>query len=110
MYKLDEFANGKLNELVNKAIKQVFDNIADRETPSEKPRKVLVTLTFEADEFREDATVGIDVKTKLVPKVIPSEYTAVKVNVSTRKNVAPVGQMSIDDFKESVESDENGVN
>lgn len=99
MYNLDEFADGQLNELVNKAIKQVVDNINDRETALEKPRKVIITLNFEPDQFRDDAAVSIDVKTKLQSKIIEAAHT--KIRVRKDKSV-PEGQMNMDDFTSNV--------
>lgn len=96
-YSLDEFSNGELREKANEAIKQVINNIHDRDTEADKPRKVIITLNFESNHKRDEVDVEINVQTKLQPKKIEKAYT--KIKLSSKKNDVPDGQMSLlDDF------------
>lgn len=69
---LEKFAGGALSQQVSRAINQAMRNMQDVNTPSKDKRKVLVELTFEQDEKREDVQVLINVKTKLA-STIPSK-------------------------------------
>lgn len=95
-YSLDEFAKGELREKVNEAIKQVINNIHDRDTAIDKPRKVIITLTFDGDVKRTEADVEINVQAKLQPKRIEAAHTRIALNNS--KLDAPDGQMTLGDY------------
>lgn len=69
---LEKFAGGALSQQVSRAINQAMRNMQDVNTPSKDKRKVLVEMTFEQDEKREDVQVLINVKTKLA-STIPSK-------------------------------------
>lgn len=67
MTELKDIAGGALMENAKAAIEQVVRNMVDVNTPYKNKRQVIIKLTFEQTEDREDAQCTIDVSTKLAP-------------------------------------------
>lgn len=60
-------AGGSLVERANEKIQEVLANIMDVNTPADKKRSVVITLTFVSDDDNRDISyVDFDVKSKLV--------------------------------------------
>ncbi len=68
MINLETFANGALAERMNQGLKEVLENIADKNTDSKPKRKLTLDMTFSADEERELTEVTITAKAKLAPR------------------------------------------
>lgn len=58
---------GGVVEMVDDAIAQVVENIADVNTNPTAKRQVVLTVTLKADEERRDVVVNVDVRTKTAP-------------------------------------------
>lgn len=67
MINLETLADGALAEKVNIALREVLSNIADPNTEWKTKRKLIVDITFVAQEDRELALLDIQTKTKLAP-------------------------------------------
>ena len=61
---------GSVVEMVDEAIQQVLENVADPNTEAESKRKVTLTLTFAPDKEREQMGVAIAVKAAMAPQAI----------------------------------------
>lgn len=68
MINLETFANGALAERMNQGLKEVLENIADKNTDSKPKRKLTLDMTFSTDEERELTEVTITAKAKLTPR------------------------------------------
>lgn len=68
MINLETFANGALAERMNQGLKEVLENIADKNTDSKPKRKLTLDMTFSADDERELTEVTITAKAKLAPR------------------------------------------
>lgn len=68
-HNLEEFAGGALSAQVNKALRQVTENIMDPNTDPKKARKITVTITMKANENRNFTTTGVETKTTLAPEL-----------------------------------------
>jgi len=68
MINLETFANGALAERMNQGLKEVLENIADKNTDSKPKRKLTLDMTFSTDEERELTEVTITAKAKLAPR------------------------------------------
>lgn len=66
-FNLEEFANGAFTEQVNRALKEVTENIQDPNTDATAARKVTVTITLKANEQRNFVATGVVTKTTLAP-------------------------------------------
>ena len=67
MINLAELANGAVAERVNLEVKKVLENIADPNTNAKTKRKVVLTLTFQADDNRDVVNVSVHAKPTLAP-------------------------------------------
>ena len=66
---LEEFAGGALSVQINKALRQVAENITDPNTDARKPRKISVTITLKANDSRNFVTTGVETKVQLAPEL-----------------------------------------
>lgn len=64
---LETFANGAFSAQVNRAIKEVTENIQDPNTEPTATRKITVTIGFKPNQDRNLTPVGIQAKTTLAP-------------------------------------------
>lgn len=62
---LANIGDGVMDEKFEKAVKEVTANIQDPNTPAQAKRTISITIDFVPDETREQASVAIEVKTKL---------------------------------------------
>lgn len=63
---------GGLIKRIDKAVSEIMDNINDVTYPHNKPRKIVITLEFKADETRKNITMKADIK-----KVLPAKATLI---------------------------------
>lgn len=115
MTELKDIAGGALMENAKAAIEQVVRNMVDVNTPYKNKRQVIIKLTFEQTEDREDAQCKIDVSTKLAPvKPLKTSFnfgrdlTTGEIFVEEYGNQIK-GQMSINDIQKN-EEDNNTEN
>ena len=64
---LGNFAQGAANELFERELKSVVDNIDDINTSPIVKRKITLTFTIEPDLGRETAKLSVDAKSTLAP-------------------------------------------
>ena len=103
--KLQEVANGALQEKANQALQKVFDNMQDPNTPWKNKRVVTIKMAFTQNEDRDDSTCEISVDTKLAPvKPVETKFSIGK-NLKTGKVEAVEygpgirGQMTFEDLE-----------
>lgn len=103
MINLETFANGALAERMNQALKEVLENIADKNTDSKPKRKLTVDMTFATDEERELTEVTITAKTKLAPRsavatkiIIDKDLTGEVIGTEFKKQVKGQTYMKVD--------------
>lgn len=102
---LKEFCGGALQEKVNEAAGQVYDNLQDPNTPWKNKREICVKIAFSQNEDRDDMAVDVSVTTKLAPVTPIATRMAIGKDIRTGKVYAEEygkqikGQMSLDDLK-----------
>lgn len=64
---LETFANGAFTAQVNRAIKEVTENIQDPNTEPGAARKITVTIGFKPNQDRNFVATGVQTKTTLAP-------------------------------------------
>ena len=64
---LETFAGGALQEKFDDAMEKVLVNMMDPNTPWKNKRKIVVEVSFEQNEDRDDSTVNVSVVPKLAP-------------------------------------------
>ena len=62
---LDTFAEGDLLHDVQAELGKIAENIADKRTPIEKKRKIVIEISFDPDNKGETAYIDYTVKSKL---------------------------------------------
>lgn len=67
-----QIQEGNLVRRIDKAVSEIMDNINDVTYPSNKARKVVITLEFKADDERKNISLKADIK-----KVLPAKETLV---------------------------------
>lgn len=76
---LEDLAGGALQEKASMALEKVMKNLQDPNTPWKNKRAVMIKLTFEQNEERDDATCDISVDTKLAPvKPVETKFSIAK--------------------------------
>ena len=68
-FDLSEVADGVVQVKLNRALKQVADNILDPNTDATKKRKVQINISIAPNEKRDASDVTVEVKTTLAPEV-----------------------------------------
>lgn len=102
---LQDIAGGALHEKVNVAMKEVLDNMHDKNTPWKNKRRIFIELAFSQNEDRDDATVELSVKTKTAPVSPVVTRMSIGKDLATGENYAEEygkqvkGQMSLDDYQ-----------
>lgn len=102
---LKEFCGGALQEKVNEAAGQVFDNLQDPNTPWKNKREICVKISFLQNEDRDDMAVDVSVTTKLAPVTPIETRMAIGKDIRTGKVYAEEyekqikGQMSFADVQ-----------
>ncbi len=64
---LEEFASGALNDLINREMKRVTENIQDPNTSPKAKRKITVEIIFKPNEQRDFVSTEVNVKPTLAP-------------------------------------------
>ena len=103
---VESLCGGAVQERINRAIKQVVDNILDPNTDPKKKREINLKLVFSPNEDdREDVSVEARVTTKIASEqgVTTQLYVTKdpgngKVNVTEYVKGAIKGQMTLDEL------------
>lgn len=101
---LETFAGGALQEKFDDAMEKVLQNMTDPNTPWKNKRKIMVEVTFEQDETRDDSSVEVSVIPKLAAVKPVKTRMAIGKDLATGKCYAEEygsgirGQMSFDDM------------
>ncbi len=102
---LETFAGGALQEKFDDAMEKVLVNMMDPNTPWKNKRKIVVEVSFEQNEDRDDSTVNVSVVPKLAPVKPVSTRMAIGKDLETGKVFAEEygsqcrGQMTLDDYQ-----------
>lgn len=105
---LETFAGGALQEKFDDAIEKVLINMTDPNTPWKNKRKIVVEVSFEQNEDRDDSTVNVSVVPKLAPVKPVSTRMAIGKDLKTGQVFAEEygsqcrGQMTLDDYQDQV--------
>lgn len=102
---LETFAGGALQEKFDDAMEKVLVNMTDPNTPWKNKRKIVVEVSFEQNEDRDDSTVNVSVVPKLAPVKPVSTRMAIGKDLETGQVFAEEygsqcrGQMTLDDYQ-----------
>ena len=102
---LETFAGGALQEKFDDAMEKVLVNMTDPNTPWKNKRKIVVEVSFEQNEDRDDFTVNVSVVLKLAPVKPVSTRMAIGKDLATGDVFAEEygsqcrGQMTLDDYQ-----------
>ena len=102
---LETFAGGALQEKFDDAMEKVLVNMTDPNTPWKNKRKIVVEVSFEQNEDRDDSTVNVSVVSKLAPVKPVSTRMAIGKDLETGQVFAEEygsqcrGQMTLDDYQ-----------
>lgn len=106
---LEAFAGGALQEKFDDAFEKVLQNMMDPNTPYRNKRKIVMEISLEQNEDRDDTSVNVSVVTKLAPvKPIGTRMTIGK-DLDTGEVFAEEygsqcrGQMSMEDYQGKAE-------
>lgn len=83
--KLNELTGGALQEKFERALETVIENMQDPNTPWKNKRAIMIRLTFEQNEDRDDTTVNISVDTKTAPVKPIATRMAIGTDLQTGK-------------------------
>ncbi len=103
---LETFAGGALQEKFDDAMEKVLVNMTDPNTPWKNKRKIVVEVSFEQNEDRDDSTVNVSVVPKLAPVKPVSTRMTIGKDLETGEVFAEEygsqcrGQMTLDDYQE----------
>ena len=106
---LETFAGGALQEKFDAAMEQVLKNMMDPNTPWKNKRGITIDVTFEQNEDRDDASVGVAVKTKLAAVKPIGTRMSIGHDIKTGETYAEEygtqvrGQMSMEDYQKQEE-------
>lgn len=64
---IGNFAGGALEELFQRELAKVLDNIQDPNIPYKGSRKITIEVSFQPDENREQCSVSLHCDAKLLP-------------------------------------------
>ena len=102
---LETFAGGALQEKFDDAMEKVLVNMTDPNTPWKNKRKIIVEVSFEQNEDRDDSTVNVSVVPKLAPVKPVSTRMTIGKDLETGQVFAEEygnqcrGQMTLDDYQ-----------
>ena len=101
---LETFAGGALQEQFDDAMEKVLVNLTDPNTPWKNKRKILVEVTFEQNEDRNDSAVNVSA----VPKLAPVKPVSTRMTIGKDLDTGEVfaqeygaqcrGQMTMGDY------------
>ena len=98
-------SGGALQEKFDDAMEKVLVNMTDPNTPWKIKRKIVVEVSFEQNEDRDDSTVNVSVVPKLAPVKPVSTRIAIGKDLETGQVFAEEygnqcrGQMTLDDYQ-----------
>jgi hypothetical protein len=101
----EEFAGGELSDKLNRAIKQVVENMLDVNTPYKNKRKIKVEIGFTQNETRDDVSLEIAVEAKLAAATPTKSHMAIGKDLRNGEIYAEEygsqikGQMSFSDMQ-----------
>ena len=102
---LETFAGGALQEKFDDAMEKVLVNMTGPNTPWKNKRKIVVEVSFEQNEDRDDSNVNVSVVTKLAAVKPVSTRMAIGKDLETGQVFAEEygsqcrGQMTLDDYQ-----------
>lgn len=102
---LETFAGGALQEKFDDAMEKVLVNMTDPNTPWKNKRKIVVEVSFEQNEDRDDSSANVSVVPKLAPVKPVSTRMTIGKDLETGKVFAEEygsqcrGQMNLDDYQ-----------
>lgn len=105
MVNLESFAGGALQEKFDNALQEILTNMTDPNTPWKNKREIMIKVTFEQNEERDDSNVHVSVATKTAAIKPISTKMAIAKDLETGKVFAEeygkqiMGQMSIEDLE-----------
>lgn len=67
-FNLADLAEGGVQEKLDRAVKEVAENITNPNFESNKKRQIIMTMSFNPDKKRQTASVEVEVRTKLAPE------------------------------------------
>lgn len=67
-FNLADLAEGGVQEKLDRAVKEVAENITNPNFESNKKRQIIMTMSFNLDKKRQTASVEVEVRTKLAPE------------------------------------------
>ncbi len=108
---LETFAGGALQEKFDDAFEKVLQNMMDPNTPYRNKRKIVMEISLEQNEDRDDTAVNVSVVTKLAPVKPIGTRMAIGKDLGTGEVFAEEygsqcrGQMSMEDYQPQAELD-----
>lgn len=103
--KLSDIAGGGFQEQFQKSFEAIIKNLKDPNTSFKEKRKLVVELTFEQDENREEVAVQMKFKEKLAPRMPLKTMYSIGQDLGTGKVEAVEfgigsipGQMRLSDY------------
>jgi len=82
---VETLGNGVLDAYFQRELALVLENIADPNTPAEKKREIILTVTILPDKTREIGIITVDSRNKLAPTLgYASHLTMGQVNGKER--------------------------
>lgn len=111
---LETFAGGALQEKFDDAMEKVLVNMTDPNTPWKNKRKIIVEVSFEQNEDRDDSSVNVSVVPKLAPVKPVSTRMAIGKDLKTGEIFAEEygsqcrGQMTLEDYQGQREREIDG--
>lgn len=106
---LETFAGGALQEKFDDAFAKVLQNMMDPNTPYRNKRKIVMEISLEQNEDRDDTSVNVSVITKLAPVKPIGTRMAIGKDLDTGEVFAEEygsqcrGQMSMEDYQPQAE-------
>lgn len=86
--RIEELANGSIQEQFQKAVGQVLENMKDINTSYKDKRKITIEIEFKQDEMRSDVEVGIKTTTKLAASVPVKTALSIAKDLKTGEIIA----------------------
>lgn len=102
--KLTELIGGAVQEKFSKSLNRVLENMLDINTPFKAKRSIIIKISFDQNELRNDIKAHIDVSEKLAPEGALETSFAYGRNLKTGEieleeyGKQIKGQMSLTDY------------
>lgn len=111
---LETFAGGALQEKFDDAMEKILQNMMDPNTPWKNKRKIIVEVTFEQNEDRDDAVIDVSVVPKLTAAKPISTKMAIGKDIETGECYTQEygktirGQINMEDYQRQQEMEMDG--